>query len=406
MKTQIKNFLFGSAHTNSSIFDWSYLLFRVYAGFSIAKGAGFFKMIHKIDEKGPLSLDNLAWGTGDWFVQQVSDLGFTFISPSFWAYLAIYGEFIGGLLIALGIFTRLSSIQLAFQFFVVSFIWYNEPAPMFGMYYQQLIFWSFVMTFGAGDGRYSLATWLKNRRFSLPSISKPAIATATAIMLINTTTQAQDTAPVRVNFEVKNPTLKGMEIEFRSYYDTKSHKLMGAYGYSLNALASHAVNMVAPVRIYNIKDGKRELILVVNKQDEGKAFMLNKTYEISREDYLQVANDEMNEKTDRLAKVNKDKGIEEIAQEKGINMVTFIVKGSSIFPSQVYVRYQLPWDNNPKSPTGFSRPMSSSKSMKISLPVGTKVYLCSGEYWNASSKYTEKLIVTVDEEKANYTFKL
>ena len=52
MKTQIKNFLFGSINTDSKVFDWSYLLFRIYAGLSIADGAGLSKVFHKINEKG------------------------------------------------------------------------------------------------------------------------------------------------------------------------------------------------------------------------------------------------------------------------------------------------------------------------------------------------------------------
>lgn len=123
--------------------DLVWAIFRLYCGISIAIGAGWAKV-----------------PTPDWFVEQVGEIGFTFISAEFWAHLAAYGEFIGGLLIAFGIFTRIAAFQLAFQFFVVSFIWYSEP-ELFGMYYQQLIFWSFILITFMGGGKYSLDTLIK-----------------------------------------------------------------------------------------------------------------------------------------------------------------------------------------------------------------------------------------------------
>lgn len=115
---------------------WTF--FRFYCGISIAIGAGWAKI--------PVP---------EWFVEQVAELGFTLISPGHWAQLAAYGEFVGGLLVAIGLLTRLAAFQLAFQFFVVAFIWYDQPEA-FGMYYQQLIFWSFVVIASRGGGLFSL----------------------------------------------------------------------------------------------------------------------------------------------------------------------------------------------------------------------------------------------------------
>jgi hypothetical protein len=53
---------------------------------------------------------------------------------------------------------------LAFQFFVVSFIWYDDPAPMVGMYYQQLLFWGFVLIAVGGSGNYAADQWFMNRK--------------------------------------------------------------------------------------------------------------------------------------------------------------------------------------------------------------------------------------------------
>ena len=395
MKTQIKNFLFGSIQTDSKVFDWSYLLFRIYAGLSIANGAGLSKVFHKINEKGDDSWSNLAFGTSEWFVKQVGDLGFTFISPTFWAYLAIYGEFIGGLLIALGIFTRLSSIQLALQFFVVSFIWYNEPVPMIGMYYQQLIFWSFVMTFAVGDGKYSLATLISSKKQSL-SFVKPVLATL-CLSFVTFASQAQ-TEPARVSFTIKNPSLKSRTVDFKSYSSTHERFTAG-YGYGLNGLASHAVNLPAPVYIYVEKNGKNELLFVVTEKDNGKTYNVNDEYEISREQCLEAARAEMNQRN--FEKAKEENSIESIAKKKGIKLIGINIKGSSWFPSMAHVRYELPWGKD--NQLGFSTSLSKFSSRGLTLPVGTKIYQCSDKYWSRDTKFTEKLILTVDDKKSDLT---
>ena len=159
-------FIFGASNLNDLFFEISWLLFRLHVGLSIAIGAGLPKVFHKINESGDLSWKNLGVGVPGWFIKQVGEIGFRIPNPSFWAYLAVYGEFIGGLLIAVGLLTRISAIQLAFQFFVVSFIWYKDPAPIVGMYFQQLIFWAFVIVAAKGGGKFSLdhLFWLRKKK--------------------------------------------------------------------------------------------------------------------------------------------------------------------------------------------------------------------------------------------------
>lgn len=163
----MKQFLFGSTFTGNKAFNITWLLFRFYSGITIAFGAGWPKM-NQIAAPG-------------WFVDQVSKLGFTFPSPTFWAAAAAWGEFVGGLCIAIGFFTRFSAIQLAFQFFVVSFIWYDNPMPFFGMYYQQLIFWGFVLVSVGGSGKYSVDSWMLNRK---KQIDTTYAVTATAAVML------------------------------------------------------------------------------------------------------------------------------------------------------------------------------------------------------------------------------
>jgi hypothetical protein len=104
-----------------------------------------------------------------------------------WAWLACWGEFVGGLLIAFGLLTRLGAFQLAFQFFVIAFLWYEKPEFIVGMNYQQLLFWCFVLVTAVGGGRYSLDYMLlhNNTWFGrlLPT-RQVTSATAAALVLI------------------------------------------------------------------------------------------------------------------------------------------------------------------------------------------------------------------------------
>lgn len=176
----MKQFFFGSSFTGNKVFNIAWLLFRFYIGFTIAVGAGWPKM-NELAAPG-------------WFVKQVSELGFTFPSPAFWAAAAAWGEFVGGLCIAFGFFTRFSALQLAFQFFVVSFIWYKEPAPLVGMYYQQLLFWGFVLIAVAGAGKYSVDHWIMKR--SATKVTVKQFATATVLLMLSLSSFAQQNPKV------------------------------------------------------------------------------------------------------------------------------------------------------------------------------------------------------------------
>ncbi|UYZ60659.1 DoxX family protein [Hymenobacter latericus] len=177
----MKKLLFSAAALPNRAIDAAWLLFRLHLGLSIADGAG----LPKLTNLAAVASAQVP-GPPDWFVQQVAGLGFTFPSPYFWAGAAVWGEFVGGLLIALGLFTRWSGLQLAFQFFVVAFIWYNDPSPITGMYYQQLLFWAFVVITAVGPGRYSLDYWLLRRRAAslveLPKVVAPRPQAATAAL--------------------------------------------------------------------------------------------------------------------------------------------------------------------------------------------------------------------------------
>lgn len=177
MKKTMHQFLFGSSINDNRVLNLGWLLFRLHLGISIAIHAGLPKM------------SNMA--APGWFNDQVAGLGFTFPSPAFWATLASWGEFVGGIGIALGLLTRFNALQLTFQFFVIAFLWYDSPEPMSGMYFQNTLFMGFLLVLFAGGGRYSLDHMIVNRK----KISRAPLvktAAATLLLLIGLTGTAQN----------------------------------------------------------------------------------------------------------------------------------------------------------------------------------------------------------------------
>ena len=176
MQTQLRRFFFGTSLPDSKVLNIGWLLFRIHIGLSIAIHAGWPKM-NTISAPG-------------WFSDQVAGLGFTFPSPEFWAATASWGEFIGGICIALGLLTRFSALQLAFQFFVIAFLWYDNPEPVTGMYFQQTLFFGYLLTVFAGGGKYSLDTLIMNRK-KVKVVMPVKAAIACCLVFITTTGYTQ-----------------------------------------------------------------------------------------------------------------------------------------------------------------------------------------------------------------------
>ena len=101
MKNNLRQFLFGTSLNENNTLNIGWLLFRVHVGLSIAIHAGWPKM-NAISAPG-------------WFTDQVAGIGFTFPSPEFWAATASWGEFVGGLLIAVFILYQIT-LKLNFIF--------------------------------------------------------------------------------------------------------------------------------------------------------------------------------------------------------------------------------------------------------------------------------------------------
>jgi uncharacterized membrane protein YphA (DoxX/SURF4 family) len=392
MKNRISNFLFPTITLRDLSFEVMYALFRIYCGVSIAYGAGLSKVYHKINPEGDESWSNLAFGVPEWFTKMVGGIGFTFISPSFWAHLAVYGEFIGGVLIALGLFTRLSAIQMAFQFFVVAFIWFDKPMP-FAMYYQQLIFWSFALISVIGSGRFSLDNWIQSKRLSLTSGKTASIV---ILFVIGATTRS--TAQTNtVAFIVKNTTLCSKNIALR-YFNYETRTTTG-YGLDLGPKQSEAVNMPIGTRIYSVTNGKEALLTIISSPDAGTEVQLS--LEPTHEQWLQAAYDEQNEAAAK--RLQPDPRIETLMAGSGKQMIPLSFSGKSLTAKVKHVRFELPIDGAAQN-VGFTESLSQKRRKEVLLPVGTKVYLCDGAFWEAQSN--EQLLFVVDAEKANYEIKI
>ncbi len=194
MKSQVRQFFFGTSLSDNKVMNIGWLLFRLHVGLSIAIHAGWPKM-------------NTIAAPG-WFADQVAGLGFTFPSPEFWAATASWGEFVGGILIAVGLFTRFAALQLAFQFFVIAFLWYENPEPFTGMYFQQLFFWSYVLVTFAGGGKYSLDKLIMNRQ-KIKIASPIKIAVASILLCVGINSNAQNPAVSINDFKPLEGVWKG-----------------------------------------------------------------------------------------------------------------------------------------------------------------------------------------------------
>ncbi|WP_375433634.1 DoxX family protein [uncultured Hymenobacter sp.] len=208
----MKKLLFATRPFSSRFADMAWLFFRLHLGLSIAIGAGWAKLVNltTTQEAAKLAAGTTPLGPPDWFVLQVADLGFTYPTPYLWAWLAAWGEFAGGLLVAVGLLARWSGLQLAFQFLVIAFLWYGEPEVVLGMYYQQLLFWSFVLVTGVGGGRYSLDCWLVQRsgsflpRVPLSSALKAQTTTVLVFLMVGMAVAQAPTAPTQVTMHELN----------------------------------------------------------------------------------------------------------------------------------------------------------------------------------------------------------
>jgi uncharacterized membrane protein YphA (DoxX/SURF4 family) len=234
MKKKLQSFLFSNSLNDNIVIHIGWLLFRLHIGLSLAIHAGLPKM-----------QEGLA---PDWFIKQVGELGFTFPTPGFWATLASWGEFVGGLFVAVGLLSRFMGLQLVFQFFVISFLWYDSPEPLTGMYFQQTLFWGYALVVFLGGGKYSLDA-LINKKYILNKIPliKPVIAVIILLTGSVSTANAQTDTSMRYDFKAfEKNNIEGINGEVNITVDTAfsvnvsiDHQLAGYFSISEKKVYFH-----------------------------------------------------------------------------------------------------------------------------------------------------------------------
>ena len=138
-----KSLLVGPIRLNSRATDFGLMLLRIFAGLSLAFAHG----IGKIPASGK-------------FIRGVDKLGFPL--PEVFAWGAGISEFLGGILLALGLFTRPSAVFIAITMSVAAFLRHaNDP---FGSKEKALLYLGVAIMFLiAGPGRYSIDSQIVKR---------------------------------------------------------------------------------------------------------------------------------------------------------------------------------------------------------------------------------------------------
>lgn len=119
------------------------LALRVFAGLGLAFGHGLGKI--------PPSPR---------FIEGVSNMGFPL--PSFFAWSAGISEFVGGIFLALGLFTRPSSFFIGLTIATAAFIRHADD-PFGGKEKALLYLFVIILFFVTGAGKYSVDNKLRRR---------------------------------------------------------------------------------------------------------------------------------------------------------------------------------------------------------------------------------------------------
>lgn len=123
----------------------AWALVRVTFGLSLALGHGYGKVFG---------------GSLERFAQGVAELGFP--SPNFFAWCAALAELVGGVLVALGLFTRPAAALAGFTMLVAL---YRHRAEAFGRMELALLYLAvMVLAVWVGGGPYSLDAAMRRRR--------------------------------------------------------------------------------------------------------------------------------------------------------------------------------------------------------------------------------------------------
>jgi uncharacterized membrane protein YphA (DoxX/SURF4 family) len=319
MFKNFKNTFFGTLIEGGSLLNFIWLIFRVHIGITIAIHAGLPKII-ELSAPG-------------WFAEQVAGLGFTYPSPMFWATVASWGEFLGGIMIAIGCCTRLAAFQLAFQFFIIAFVWYDAPLFFVGMYYQQLLFWCFVLISILGSGAYSFDKYIQQR--PLKKILNTSAVAVILLLTFATNINAQS-KPLNGSGLVKSITLDYENFDKLNFVGMNG-KIKITVGKKYAVTISADENLL-PLFNSRVEDGKLYIEIGGNKRNRRYIENNNITVtiempEISVFEYEGNGNITINDVIGRYLRVNKSGNANMTVSGKILDKLDLISEGNGDFDS-------------------------------------------------------------------------
>ncbi len=148
MKFKIQTFFLGGDQQNSISHNIGFLILRFFVGLA------FCTVFEKFFPR------NGIWGPQEWFIQDTASMGFPF--PSFFAWIAVLSEFVGGILLMLGLFTRPAALLNVFVTFTATFVYHKGDIGGTGL----LSFFFMIMCLCIllfGSGKYSLEYLMTKR---------------------------------------------------------------------------------------------------------------------------------------------------------------------------------------------------------------------------------------------------
>lgn len=320
MFKNFKNIFFGTLIEGGSLLNFVWLVFRVHIGITIAMHAGLPKI---------MELSAPAW-----FAEQVAGLGFTYPSPMFWATVASWGEFLGGIMIALGFCTRLAALQLAFQFFVVAFLWYDTPQFFTGMYYQQLLFWCFVLITILGSGSYGIDKVIlhktANKLFAIGAL------TIGLLISMGNSVQAQS-RPLNGSGQVKSIVLDYENFDKLNFVGMNGKtKITVGKKYAVTITADENI---LPLFSSRVEDGILYIEISGNKRnrryiEKNNILVTIEMPEISVFEYEGNGNITLNDVIGRYLRVNKSGNVNMTVTGQVLDKLDLISEGNGNFDSR------------------------------------------------------------------------
>ena len=106
-----------------------------------------------------------------WMTEQVVQMGMP--APEFFAWVATFTEFAFGLLLVLGLLTRISGLMLAITMGMATFL-FHGLYPIVSMHIAQHFFWIFALFAFVGGGKFSL-DYLLAEKFELGTLKTVGI---------------------------------------------------------------------------------------------------------------------------------------------------------------------------------------------------------------------------------------